>query len=59
MTMHFRSLHRPLERYSAALEDAGFLIEALREPAAPDRPDQSRARWRRIPMFLLLRAVRG
>ncbi len=39
-----------LEDYVRAFEDAGFLIEAVREPPDPDRP---------IPNFLLLRAVRA
>ena len=39
----------PLSMYTRAVEDAGFLIEALREPPDPDRP---------IPNFLLIRAVK-
>jgi SAM-dependent methyltransferase len=50
----FHGLHHPLEEYSAALERAGLLVEAMREPA--DRED---ARWQRLPLFLHLRAVRG
>lgn len=46
--------HRPLEDYSRALESAGFLVEALREPAQPSSP-----RWSRIPMFLFARAVKA
>ena len=30
----FHSEHRPLESYSRALESAGLLIEAIREPGA-------------------------
>ncbi len=37
----------PLEDYIRAFEEAGFLIEALREPPDPDRP---------IPNFILIRA---
>ncbi|MDX6513645.1 MAG: hypothetical protein QOE36_3149, partial [Gaiellaceae bacterium] len=53
----FEGWQQPLEAYARALEDAGFLIEALREPV-PDptlftRP--SVARWTRVPMFLYLR----
>jgi SAM-dependent methyltransferase len=48
----FHSEHRPLESYSRALEAAGLLIEAIREPKAPD------GRWQRIPLSLQLRAVK-
>jgi SAM-dependent methyltransferase len=62
ITMTFHSEHRPLEAYSRALEDAGLLIEAIREPRAADAlvataPRQRR--WQRIPMFLHLRAVKS
>ncbi len=58
----FHSEHRPLETYSRALEAAGLLIEAIREvrPVAAGTAfaaDDSLSRWRRIPMFLQLRAV--
>lgn len=57
--MAFHDIHRPLEAYARALEDAGFLIEALREPVPSDEhvaawPDA--AAWRETPCFLLLRA---
>ncbi len=60
LTMTFHSRHRPLEAYSLALETAGFLVEALREPAVPDHAIVSEAwrRWQRLPLFLHLRAVR-
>jgi hypothetical protein len=48
----FHSEHRPLESYSRALESAGLLIEAIREPRAPD------GRWQRIPLSLQLRTVK-
>ena len=44
----------PLEAYAGALEAAGLLIEAMREPADPDG-----GRWARVPMFLMWRAVKG
>jgi hypothetical protein len=55
--MHFAGWSQPLESYMLALEGAGFAISALREPI----PDASEAwihmeRWRRIPLFLWLRA---
>jgi SAM-dependent methyltransferase len=57
LEMTFHSEHRPLEAYSRALEDAGFVIEAIREPAEP-RLSGKDARWRRVPLFLHVRAVR-
>lgn len=57
LTFTFRSRSYPLSAYTRALEDAGFLVEALREPApAPGSP--SEGRYSRLPMFLLWRAVR-
>lgn len=49
----------PLEDYTRALEDAGFLIEAFREPAV-DRSDIAPRGERRlrIPNFLFIRAVK-
>lgn len=48
----------PLEDYARAFEDAGLLIEALREPRQRDEAvalDPGEARWQRLPMFLFLR----
>ncbi len=55
LQMRFESLHLPLEAYSRALEDSGFLIEAIREVTEPNPDDK----WHRLPLFLHLRAVRG
>ena len=60
-TMPFDGMMYPLEDYARALEAAGLVIEALREPApAPDathRPaTDGWARWHRLPMFLMWRA---
>jgi SAM-dependent methyltransferase len=52
LVMDFHSEHRPLESYSRALEDAGLVIEAIRELTTSDGDD----RWSRIPMFLHWRA---
>ncbi|WP_456771203.1 methyltransferase domain-containing protein [Bradyrhizobium sp. USDA 4369] len=60
LSMTFHSAHRPLQSYFAALESAGFLIEALREPSTPEQiitRDSSR-RWLRVPLFLHLRCLR-
>jgi SAM-dependent methyltransferase len=51
----------PIESYSRALEDAGMVIEALREPPAPDEEVVARPRarrWQRLPNFLMFRARR-
>lgn len=47
LEIHFKSWAYPLEDYVRAFEEAGLLIEALREPPDPDRP---------IPNFILIRA---
>ena len=47
LELEFRSWAYPLETYVRALADAGFVIEALREPPDPDRP---------IPNFIVIRA---
>ena len=56
LSMTFDGKRFPLESYARAFEAAGLLIEAIREPPAP--PGGKR-RWTRLPMFLLIRAVRG
>lgn len=48
LRMAFNGWRRPLSAYTRALEDAGLLIEAIREPAHRDTPQ--------IPLFLWLRA---
>jgi SAM-dependent methyltransferase len=61
LSMTFHSLHHSLEGYTRALEEAGLLIEALREPAAEDAlvaSEPAAARWRRLPVFLFVRAVK-
>jgi SAM-dependent methyltransferase len=56
LQMTFTSIHRPLEVYVAALNAAGLQIEAIRE--IPDTSDPPVARWRRIPLFLHIRALK-
>ncbi|MGH7125883.1 MAG: class I SAM-dependent methyltransferase [Stellaceae bacterium] len=60
LTMTFSSRHLPLESYFLALEESGFLIEALREPGVPNHAVASEAdrRWQRLPLFLHIRARR-
>lgn len=55
----FHDRHRPLQSYTDALEQAGLLIESLREiPNLETAPEPAAARWQRIPLFLHLRALR-
>jgi SAM-dependent methyltransferase len=61
LSMTFHDVHRPLAAYALALEHAGLLIEAIREPVpSDDYLDEHREvlRWRSEPCFLLLRAHR-
>jgi len=54
-------VRRPLEAYAGALEAAGLLIDVLREPMPTDEwlaLAPSTFRWRRVPLFLHVRAVR-
>jgi SAM-dependent methyltransferase len=58
MRMTFHGWCYALEDYARAFEDAGLLIEALREPRQREdivSMDPSEARWQRLPMFLFLR----
>jgi SAM-dependent methyltransferase len=50
----FESWCYPLEAYTRALEEAGLLIEAIREPADP-----AGGRWARVPMFLMWRTLKA
>jgi SAM-dependent methyltransferase len=61
LEMTFLDAHRPLEDYSRALEHAGFLVERVREveDTTEEPAHQSILRWRRIPLFLHIRAVAG
>jgi SAM-dependent methyltransferase len=60
LTMTFHSQHRPIAAYFSALEEAGFLIEALRETGIPEHAIVSEVsrRWQRLPLFLHVRARR-
>ena len=61
LTMPFVDLHRPLQDYAEALERAGFAIQRIREIGDEEEPPQreSQLRWRRVPLFLHLRAVKS
>lgn len=57
MRMHFAGWSQPLEAYAAALEAARIAITSLREPVPePGHGRDHLARWRRIPLFLWLKA---
>jgi SAM-dependent methyltransferase len=59
LQMHFTGWRYPLEAYARALEDAGLLIDRLREPAAPATAGPAYGRWQRLPNFLHIRAVKA
>jgi hypothetical protein len=50
LSMTFHSQHRPIQDYFIALEEAGLLVEVLREPAVPDHAANTdrRRRWQRL-----------
>ena len=58
--IEFASIHWPLEGYSRALEAAGLLVEQVREHPFPRELHRSDAaeRWRRVPLFLHVRALK-
>jgi SAM-dependent methyltransferase len=56
LSMTFTSYHRPLQAYAEWLESAGLFIERLVE--VEDTSDPPGDRWRRLPLFLHIRAAR-
>jgi hypothetical protein len=61
LQMHFAGWAYPLEAYFKAMENAALVVEALREPRVDDPTvmrHPSEERWRRIPNFLMWRAVK-
>jgi ubiquinone/menaquinone biosynthesis C-methylase UbiE len=58
LTMTFNGWTYSLEQYTVALEQAGFHIEAMREPL-PTGPAGRYERWRDVPLFLFIRAVKS
>ena len=58
------SFHRPLRDYFEALGEAGFLVRRLEEPVPSARAIEERPRdflneYDRIPLFLVIEAVKG
>jgi hypothetical protein len=59
-TVTFSSSTYPLEMYSKYLEQAGFVIDMLREPVPSEdavEKDHADERWTRVPLFLFFRAI--
>ncbi len=62
LTMTFHGHCYPLCEYARALEEAGFLIDRIREPASTEAAAAARSgslKWRRLPMFLHIRALKA
>lgn len=62
LRMTFAGWTYPFGSYFRALEQAGFLVERIREPRVPEdsvREDPAKARWWRIPAFLHVRALKA
>jgi hypothetical protein len=57
LTMIFDGTAYPLQSYASAFEAGGLLIEAIREPK-PAKGRVSDGQWCRLPMFLMLRALK-
>jgi hypothetical protein len=61
LTVTFTGWTYSIRDYSRALEEAGLLIERLREPAPTDEQASRRpslAFWQRLPHFLSIRALK-
>jgi SAM-dependent methyltransferase len=60
LKMTFLDAHRSLQDYSVALEAASLLIERIREIGDNEDPPQRepQLRWRRVPLFLHVRAAK-
>jgi hypothetical protein len=54
LPMTFHAIHLTLEDYSRALEAAGFLLAQIEELYDDENP-----RWKRVPLFLRLDAVKS
>jgi SAM-dependent methyltransferase len=60
--MTFHSEHRPLGAYFEAMADAGLLVERFLEPPIDAEfivEDPSEIRWRRLPLYLFVSAVKA
>jgi SAM-dependent methyltransferase len=62
VTMTFHGWTHTVEDYARTVEDAGMVIEKLREPRPSGEGAEARRsleRWRRVPLFLFVRAVKA
>jgi SAM-dependent methyltransferase len=62
LRMNFKGWAYSLEEYLRPLETSGLMIQAVREPRFDDpsgTPSPSDERWRRIPNFLMWRAIKA
>jgi SAM-dependent methyltransferase len=57
--MTFRGWTHSLEDYAIALEDAGLIIESVREPRPSGAEPTRYTRWQSLPMFMNFRAVKS
>ena len=58
LEMTFRGWTYSLQDHSLALEAAGMRVESMREPQ-PAHGAPRYHRWHRVPMFLMVRAVKA
>jgi SAM-dependent methyltransferase len=61
LRIRFKGSTFPLQAYAVALEEAGCVVERIREPRQTDEAvehDLAEARWQRLPNFLFMRAVK-
>ena len=61
LSMTFHGWTYTLEDYARAFEDAGLVIDRMREPRPSEPSIEARpslARWRRLPLFLFIRGVK-
>ena len=61
LEMTFHSKHRPLVRFSKSFEQAGLLMEAIREHPVPDgvaAGSDRWKRWQRLPLFMHFRLLK-
>jgi SAM-dependent methyltransferase len=62
ISMTFHSEHRPISAYVDALSAAGLLVERLLEPPIDEAfvaKDPSEVRWRSLPVYLLVSALKS
>jgi hypothetical protein len=60
--MTFHSQHHPLGTYFDALAGGRLLVETLSEPPIDEEflgEDESELRWRRLPLYLFVKARKG